>query len=155
MSMADLVRGCSLFHELYDNEVEDIIRRCFVASYVPGQSIIKQGDMGTEICIILSGEAEVVVDHLKERKTLAKLSKGDIFGELVLINETRRTAHVIASAPTDVLVITYEEFYSFYTKRPEIFSLLVLNVTRLVTKRLKKANDLIENLTTAKQIPSP
>ncbi len=146
MSAAQLVAGCPLFHEIYDNEVEEIIADCMVASYSPGDFIIKQGDTNTDICVLLQGQAKVSVDKEGHEHHIANLGKGDLFGELVLINETQRTANIIAVDQCDVLIMTYENFFSYFHKKPKVFALMVLNVTRLVTKRLKGSNQVIQNL---------
>lgn len=145
MSIVKLVKGCSLFHEIYDKEIESVIKHCMVASYNPGDYIINQGDESTDICILLSGEADIVYDDNGTPNYIATLKHGDIFGELVLINETRRTANIICKKASEVLIIKYEDFYSFYHKNPKVFSLLVLNITRLVTKRLKEMNQILHD----------
>ncbi|MBL6988267.1 MAG: cyclic nucleotide-binding domain-containing protein [Bacteriovoracaceae bacterium] len=146
MPATDLVKGCPLFYELYDDEISEIIKSCHVASYKPGDYIIKQGDTGTEICVVLSGLANITIDKSGTSQIITTISKGDFFGELVLINETKRTANIIAVKNTDILVMTYANFYSFYKKNPDVFSLMVLNVTRLITKRLKNSNQVISDL---------
>jgi CRP/FNR family cyclic AMP-dependent transcriptional regulator len=148
MSVAELVKGCPLFHEIYDNEVEEILQSCMVASYEIGDHIIKQGDTSSDICILLAGTAGIFVNKDDHQHFITDIGSGDLFGELVLINETERTADIIAKEKCDVLVISYENFYSFYNKRPKVFALMVLNVTRLITKRLKYSNSIIENLNT-------
>ncbi|MCO4793825.1 MAG: cyclic nucleotide-binding domain-containing protein [Bacteriovoracaceae bacterium] len=148
MSVADLVKGCPLFHEIYDDEVEEILQTCLVASYEANDTIIKQGDTSSDICILLAGTAGIYVNKDGDRHFITNIGSGDLFGELVLINETERTADIIANEQCDVLIISYEDFYSFYNKRPKVFALMVLNVTRLITKRLKYSNTIIEGLNT-------
>lgn len=148
MSAAQLVAGCPLFHEIYDDEVEEIIQDCMVASYQDGDHIITQGDSNTDICVLLQGHAKVTVTKEGKDQEITTLGKGDLFGELVLINETQRTANIIAVDQCDVLIMTYENFFSYFHKKPKVFALMVLNVTRLVTKRLKGSNQVIQNLHT-------
>ncbi|MBT3984581.1 MAG: cyclic nucleotide-binding domain-containing protein [Bacteriovoracaceae bacterium] len=146
MSIVEVVKGCPLFYELYDDEILDIIKRCVVAQYNEGDFIIKQGAIGTDIFVILSGEVDVTVDTNDGQKKITSLKSGDLFGELVLINETKRTANIVCCESSKILVISYKDFYSYYQKKPKIFSILVLNVTRLLTKRLKNANLIIQEL---------
>ena len=145
-AVANLVKGCPLFHEIYDNEVEAIISDCLVATYEPGDYIIKQGEEGTDICVILSGLADITVEKDGDSHYIATIGKGDIFGEMVLINETQRTANIICKEKTDVLVMSFDNFYKFFGKNPSVFALMVLNVTRLITKRLKNSNAIIQDL---------
>lgn len=146
MSAANLLKGCPLFYEIYDAEVEKIVQDCLVASYGPGDTIIKQGDDSSDICILLSGSAKVIVSKDDVTHHITTLGVGDIFGELVLINETKRTASIVADSPSDVLVMGHETFYHQFNKNPKVFALMVLNITRLITKRLKAANNIIETL---------
>ena len=146
MSAAQLVAGCPLFHEIYDNEVEEIIADCMVASYQPGDFIINQGDTNTDICVLLQGHAKVTSSKDGKDQDVATLNKGDLFGELVLINETKRTASIVAVDQCDILVMTYENFFSYFQKKPKVFALMVLNVTRLITKRLKNSTETIQKL---------
>lgn len=145
-AIANLVKGCPLFHEIYDNEVEKIISNCLVASYEPGDYIIKQGEEGTDICVILTGLADITVEKADESHFIATIGKGDIFGEMVLINETKRTANIICREKCDILIMSFENFYKFFSKNPSVFALMVLNVTRLITKRLKNSNIVVQDL---------
>jgi CRP/FNR family transcriptional regulator, cyclic AMP receptor protein len=146
MSIVSLVKGCPLFHEIYENEINLILKGCFVASFEAGDKIIKQGDESTDICILLSGKADIIVNKDGFDHHIVSITEGDLFGELVLINETKRTANIIATRRCDVLVMSDENFYSLFKKRPEVFALMVLNLARLVTKRLKNSNKIIESL---------
>jgi len=143
---ASLVRGCPLFFEIYEHEVEKIIQSCMVASYDPGSYIMQQGDTGTDICVLLEGHADITINKDAHSTTLASIGPGDLFGELVLINETTRTANIVATEKCDILIISYENFFKFFDKNPKVFSLMVLNVTRLITKRLKSSGHIIEQL---------
>ncbi|MFT6070627.1 MAG: CRP-like cAMP-binding protein [Bacteriovoracaceae bacterium] len=145
-AIANLVKGCPLFHEIYDNEVEAVLADCLVASYSPGDIIIKQGEDGTDICVILSGKADITVDKDGHSQFIATIGNGDIFGEMVLINETKRTANIICKEKCAVLVMSFDNFYKVFSKNPSVFALMVLNVTRLITKRLKHSNSVIQEL---------
>ncbi|HIF14630.1 MAG TPA: hypothetical protein EYQ86_04645 [Bacteroidetes bacterium] len=52
----------------------------------------------------------------------------------------------MAKEETNILIISYNDFYSFFNDNPKVFALMVLNVTRMVTTRLKSANNIINNL---------
>lgn len=146
MSIVNLVKGCPLFHEIYEHEIELILKNCLVASFQEGDHIITQGDESTDICILLSGKADITVTKDGVDKLITSIGEGDLFGELVLINETKRTANIIATKNCDILIMSYDSFYSLFNKKPAVFALMVLNLARLVTKRLKFANQMIEKL---------
>jgi CRP/FNR family cyclic AMP-dependent transcriptional regulator len=142
MSVLQIVKGCPLFTDLYDNEVLTITEKCSVRSLRPEEYIFKQGDEGNEIFLILSGSAKVYRDGTM----LANLRKGDLFGEMVLLKEKIRHADIIADNYTDVLVLKYEDIFGLYDSNPRIFSLLILNLSRMLAGRLRDAGNIIKAL---------
>jgi CRP-like cAMP-binding protein len=142
MSIINIIKSSPLFFELFDEEIDAIIEDCEVMNLEAGDYIFKEGDEGNEIYLILSGAAVVK----KGETTLAELKKSDLFGEMVLLDERTRTADIIASTYTDVLVLGYDAIFGIFKKNPKIFSLLMLNLCRLLAKRLKTSGTEIKNL---------
>lgn len=93
MSIINIIKAAPLFYELYDNEIDAIIEKCSVMSLESGELIIKDGDEGEDFFIILTGTAAVK----KGDVLLAELRKGDLFGEMVLLNQNTRSADIIAT----------------------------------------------------------
>ena len=142
MSILNIIKGCPLFYELYDEEIMHIVEKCRVLNLQPDDVIFKDGDNGQEIYLILSGSAQVK----KGTYSLANLRKGDLFGEMVLLKENTRNASVISDNYTDVLIINYSDIFDFYESNKKIFSILMLNLARLMSTRLKKAGEDIKEL---------
>lgn len=142
MSIINIIKSSPLFFELYDEEVESIIEDCQVLSLEEGDFIFKEGDEGNEIYLILTGGAAVKKGEL----TLVELKKGDLFGEMVLLDERTRSADIVANTYTDVLVLSYDVIFGVFKKNPKVFSLLMLNLCRLLAKRLKSSSNELKNL---------
>lgn len=142
MSIINIIKSSPLFFELFDNEIETIVENCNVMSLDKGEYIFKENDEGNEIFLILTGAASVK----KAGTVLAQLKKGDLFGEMVLLEEKIRTADVVASTYTDVLVMDFDAIFGIFKKNPKIFSLLMLNLCRLLAKRLKGSSESIKQL---------
>ena len=77
---------------------------------------------------------------------IAPLVKGDVFGELVLLDEKIRSADIVSIEVSDVLELSYSQIFSLYEKEPNIFGVLMLNVSRLLAKRLRATNKIIVEL---------
>ncbi len=147
MSVLNIVKGCPLFQELYDEEIMTICEKCSVITLKPDDYVFRSGDQGDEIYLILAGSAYVNKDGHK----VATLRKGDLFGEMVLLKENIRYADVVSDNYTDILVVKYHEIFSLYKTNPKIFSLLILNLSRLLATRLKGAGQTIEKLIIEKE----
>lgn len=137
MSIINIIKSAPLFQDLYDKEVESIIEKCNVLSLEKGDYVFKEGDEGDEIYIILTGALNVQ----KGETVFVQLSKGDLFGEMVILDERYRSADVVADTYSDVLVMHHDMIFGIFKKQPKIFSLLILNLSKLLTKRLKDTSD--------------
>jgi hypothetical protein len=70
-----------------------------------GDALLRTGDVGNEMFVLLSGAAEVFVNVNGHRQSLAVLGPGDSFGEMALLSQEKRSADVIAIADLELLVI--------------------------------------------------
>ena len=85
-------------------------------TYGADETIVKEGSTGTALYIVLSGTARVE----REGAALGKLTVGDFFGELALIEEHPRSATVIAEQPTECLLFPAWEFTALLNEHPEV-----------------------------------
>jgi CRP-like cAMP-binding protein len=111
-------------------------------AYSAGETIFSQGDLGTEMFIILEGEVHIVKHINQESHLLSKLEKGDFFGEMALLESVPRTADAIAQSEVKVLIINGARFDEMLHKNPEI----AVRIIRKYSKRLREANALLERL---------
>ncbi len=86
--------------------------------FEPGQEVFREGDLGDRVYIIVKGEAEV----LKAAQPVARLRAGECFGEMALLNETRRNATVRCAAAMDALSLPKSEFTLLSANLPELRS---------------------------------
>ncbi len=100
------VKKMGLFNDLGLRELGAVLHDAKQESFRTGDAIVTQGEPGERFYIILSGE--VLVD--KDGKPVARLSRGQYFGETALLLDCPRTATVRAVAPTEVWSITREAF---------------------------------------------
>ena len=58
MAVRELLRSCPLFFELYDKEIDKIVKKCSVHSFQQGEVIVRDGDEGEEPRNVLHGGPE-------------------------------------------------------------------------------------------------
>jgi NADH dehydrogenase len=80
-----------------------------VVLYEDGQTIIRQGEVGTSMYIVRAGEVEVVRETGGKEEVLARLKAGDHFGEVAVLRDVRRTATVRAVGAVEVLRLSRED----------------------------------------------
>lgn len=144
MSVPKLLAACPLFFEIYDREIEKIVRKANVLSFKKNDHVIRDGDEGNEIFLVLEGDVTVQKDTGDGLVVIQQLHPGDIFGEMVLVDERRRSADVVvSSAQAFVLELGFDKIYELFRKEPKIFGLMQLNLARLIAKRLRNSNKTI------------
>ena len=94
-----------LFSGLRQRHLRKILKASTVDEYDPGTLIVREGAHGQTLFVILEGSATVT----RGAKTLARLSPGDFFGELAVIDDRPRTATVTAETPVRCLVLYRDE----------------------------------------------
>ena len=104
--------------------------------YKPGDTIIKEGDPGSDAYYIIDGRVEVYKRSLTGDITLAKLEKGSIFGEMSLIDKMPRSASIKAATEVRLLKINPEYFTTEINKSSPVFQELM---TAFIN-RLRKAD---------------
>ena len=140
--LADPPTECiPLFESLSDKEVSNFLRSGTVLSLQPGDRIIRQGDVGDEMYIILSGVAEAVSRKEDQEHSLAIMSKGQIFGEVAFISTAVRSADVNALTEMQVLIISKGFLIRAMRKQPEISAKVLFNLSLILAQRLRDRTD--------------
>jgi hypothetical protein len=93
MPSCDLVQRVPIFRDLTQREFRQLERIFHRRTYAAGEMIVREGELGMGLYIIVSGQVEVC-QQTKDRGTLiiASLGVGDFFGEQGLLDEAPRTA---------------------------------------------------------------
>jgi len=97
--------------------------------YEPGATIVREGAKGDELYLLLEGKAAVS----RSGKTLTRLTAGDFFGEMAVIDGRPRTATVVADGPVDCLVLKQKDFKALLEGDP----LLAWNLLGSLAARLR------------------
>eukprot|EP00118_Oscarella_pearsei_P012897 m.98493 g.98493 ORF g.98493 m.98493 type:complete len:2159 (+) comp36987_c0_seq18:234-6710(+) len=117
-----MIDRAELFKETGDAFRRMLALRVKQASYLPGQMVTRQGDIGTEMYFLHRGCLEVLDEETKE--SIARLEPGDLFGEINLIYSLLRTASVCALTHCDLLVLSKSDLTSVLKHYPEVASSL-------------------------------
>lgn len=118
----EALKRVPLFRDVDDATLVRFERMARERTFDTGDIIVRQGDEGTGIYVILAGHVEVVRDG----RALATLGADSFFGEMALLDNYRRSATVRAYEPTRVLVIPRSDFLAeLHANNRLCFDLLV------------------------------
>jgi CRP-like cAMP-binding protein len=125
-----------LFVNLSLDHLEAIQRRSVEASYLPGEVIVREGDLGGELYLLLEGVVEVYLGYeTPQQQEVAVLEAVDYFGEMAIFDDAPRSAAVVAREQTRVLVLDGGSFKELITEAPEIS----FEIFRVLTARVRAA----------------
>lgn len=109
--------------------------------FPPGAPIVRAGDAGTEMYVILSGTTDVYVRHGFQRRQVAQFRRGDVFGEMALVRNDSRSADVEARDDVEALAVDQRFLQRIQRRYPRIAARVFLNLTRILSDRLQRMNE--------------
>ena len=119
-----------IFADLTEFELRDLAVELTEQSFPEGRWVLRRGEQGAGLFIIVDGEVGVIVDG-EERATL---TTGSFFGEVSALLEEPPTADIIARRPLRCLVIPPERAETFLLAHPQVmFRMFQTEARRLRT----------------------
>ena len=118
----------ALFADLSRPELEAIAHTYDEEIFPEGQRVLRQGLSGSNLYVILDGEAAVMIDGIER----LRLGRGEFFGEASAFLGTPPTADVVATTALRCLVVGADGLERFLTDRPSVaVRMLKVEVQRL------------------------
>ena len=110
--------------------------------YRAGETIVRQNEYLTALYVIVEGEARVEMTHDEsgDRSELARLSRGDIFGEVSFVDNQPTSANVIADTDIEVLVVEDDVIRSLFYADPTFARRFYHSIAVTLAKRLRETN---------------
>ncbi len=115
-----------------------MLEKVRVRAFAP---IVKQGEHGDAMFLILEGEARVSLRNQGKEDAVAVLGVGDFFGEVALLDEGPRSADVVANKDCILLKLTKSDFEKMLAGHSELASRFLLAMNRHLGARLRATNE--------------
>lgn len=135
-SRIDAVRNLPLFQHLTYKEQVAVLAVAQSRVFEPGSVIVRQGDRGHELFIMVDGEVSIERDGV----AIASLGSGGHFGEMSIVDDAPRSASVIARKPTDVLIIGQSEIGGLMRLDPVLAVKILWTLVQALSTRLRHAS---------------
>jgi CRP-like cAMP-binding protein len=140
LDKAEALRRSPLFEMLSPAELGVLGDLSRTLSFAPGDLLVSEGDAGSSLYVLVSGEVDVVRRDGGNEKVLATLAAPASLGEMSLIDREVRSATIRARTACTALQLTAENFASFRKRSRDGFTLFVINVARVLSARLRETN---------------
>ena len=138
------LRDIGLFGGLGDEALQHLASNLRITNRGPNELVFTEGAEAREFYVLLRGEVEIFkVARSGTDARLATLSPGHWFGEMSVFDVQRRSASVRTLMPCRFLVVTSRDLDTLYRRDLKSYTLLVLNVTRELARRLRVVDELV------------
>jgi CRP-like cAMP-binding protein len=134
-----LLLRLDLFRGLEQPELARLLADAELVECKAGDYPIREGEQDHHLFVILSGKTAIYKRSLTVQKLIKELGPGECFGEMSLIECRSRSASVKAINHCRLLRLDGDHIVKF----PDISSKLFRNIARLLSQRLRYANDLL------------
>jgi serine/threonine protein phosphatase PrpC/CRP-like cAMP-binding protein len=128
----DTLARMPLFRPLNDAELRRVLQVTDVVGYADTETVIREGDRGEELFIVLAGSVEV----LRDGNRMTELKPGEHFGEMALIRSQPRSATVRSVGHSELMVIRRSDFFEILRNEHQLAVKLLWQFTGVLAERL-------------------
>ena len=134
----ELLQRVPLFEALAAEDLAQVAEVAVPRRFRSGEIVFREGDSSDTCYVIRSGHARAVREHSDGRSiTIAHFGPGDIFGELAMLDDERRSATIETLEPTEVVGILGPDMRRLLREHPEI----AVKLIGALGRRLRETNE--------------
>jgi CRP-like cAMP-binding protein len=114
-------------------------------STVPGQVLIREGEVNTHLYVVLSGTFNITTRALGDEVHLDTVGAGDCLGEVAIFHPNCASATVTSLRAGQLWSIGVDSFQEFLLDWPNYGCAAILGINIILSRRLKRANAVIQS----------
>jgi CRP/FNR family cyclic AMP-dependent transcriptional regulator len=135
-----VLQEAPLFSLLDETERQTLAQLIDVVRFDKGSTIFSFGDVGDTLYIVRDGTVQVFVENFEGTKIiLGENTRGDIFGEISLLDGGPRTATAVATEDADLFALERQHLLDLITKHPHA----AMDLLTVVGRRLRATDELL------------
>lgn len=140
------LREVGLFGGLSDAALAEVVRDHDVIELAPGDIVFREGAPGRDMFVVLDGDVELLRTVRGAEAHVASRSRNDWFGEMSMLDILPRASTARAVQSVRLLRLTAHDLDLLYRRDPKAYTLMVLNMAREMSRRLRAADSLLADL---------
>jgi CRP/FNR family transcriptional regulator, cyclic AMP receptor protein len=133
-------RSVPLFQGLSKRELGIVLLAAQPRQYQVGEQLFVEGEPGKAIFIIRSGKVELTRRTNKGQRTLGLLGPGQMFGEMALLDNVKRTASAVIKEEGTILLLYLATLNELIERNPRMGVQLLRNISIMLSTLLRRAN---------------
>jgi len=140
-ALTDVLREAHLFRDIDERSLRMFRKMMHVRSYAPDEIVFREGQPGNGMYVVIDGEVRIVLNHGKQHETeLARLGRGEFFGEFNLLGELPRSASALTTTSATLGGFFRPDLLELIERNPRLGVRVVLNLGEVLAQRLRRSN---------------
>ncbi len=131
------LRRIKIFAEMDEQQLASFLQYMEVLKLLPNAPVFRKGERGDAMFCVLQGEVRARAMIGGQESTLATMGVGECFGELAVIDESPRSADVVANVESVVLKISSGALKRLFAEAPALAAPFLLGLNRTITSRVR------------------
>ena len=153
MEKTSLLQQVPLFQDLRTGDLKSIAEIAVEVNYKAHQKVFAEGDIGDSLLVVESGAVRVLKKGREGNVEVARLSSGQHFGEMALIDEEHRSATVEAAEDTKLIKIKRADWENLLGQDFPLAYQVYKAFTKHLCRRLRQTTkDLTSMMDLAKEL---
>ena len=142
----EVLRNIPMFANVEPTQLKLLAFTSQRLTFAAGQDLFRLGDMGDCAYIIISGEADVLVDRAGTEVAVAKAGKNELIGEIAILCNVPRTATVRAVTELTALKIPKDLFFRLIAEFPDMGVQVMAELARRLHRTTQQLTEALAKL---------
>jgi hypothetical protein len=135
-----MLRRVKILADMNDQQLGRFVQFMEVQQVPQFREIVKQGEHGDSMFLVLEGEVRARLMISGKETTLMTLGAGEFFGEMSLFDQQPRSADVVANKDCVLLKVSADKFEKLVKEQPDLATPFLVAICRSVAGRLRGSN---------------
>jgi CRP-like cAMP-binding protein len=142
MDSTKILEKVEIFRGLSPTQLESLVQISEEKKYRGGEAVFTERSSGTEVYIIKKGKVcvELGLKGKPNTATIQRLSVGQIFGELALVDQRSRSATVTCENDSEIITIDRSRLNELFSRDARLGYIVMKNLAQLLAERLRRTD---------------
>ncbi|MEI7841840.1 MAG: cyclic nucleotide-binding domain-containing protein [Gallionellaceae bacterium] len=136
--ISDMLIDCPLFNQLQASDINAIARHFGINNICKGETIFKEGDDGSFMCIVHEGRVSIVKNNQNgDPIVMSTEGPGRVFGEMAILDGERRSAACVAATDCVFLTLSKEAMDTMLEDQPRVGAKILRAIAVSMSRRMR------------------
>ncbi len=133
----DSLRRIKIFADMDDRQLGSFLQYMEVQKYLPNALVCRKGEPGDAMFLVLQGEVRARTMVAGRESTLSVMGVGECVGELAVVDQSSRSADVVASVESVLLKISADALKLLFKEAPALAAPFLFGLSKTITSRVR------------------